>query len=134
MNSYLLDTHIWIWSLLNTPRINQQVAAVLLSTDSELWLSPISLWETLTLAEKGKIGVPFPASEWIAEVLHENRLELLEAPVTFDVANAMQTIETPHKDPADRFLAATAATLDLALITSDRNLLAGRGYKTLSNL
>lgn len=46
----------------------------------------------------------------------------------------MQTIETPHKDPSDRFLAATAAALDLTLITSDRNLLAGRGYKTLSNL
>ena len=34
---------------------------------------------------------------------------------------------------ADRFLAATAAALDLQLVTADEQLLAGRGYRVLAN-
>ena len=56
-----------------------------------------------------------------------------EAPVTHAVVRALGGIETPHRDPADRFLAATAAALDLQLVTSDERLLAGRGYQIMPN-
>ena len=37
-------------------------------------------------------------------------------------------VELGHEDPADRFLAATAAVYDLQLVTADRRLRAGRGF------
>jgi len=51
----LLDTHIWLWSLLAPERLIPRVARALRNPNHELWLSSISVWETLLLAEKGRI-------------------------------------------------------------------------------
>jgi PIN domain nuclease of toxin-antitoxin system len=56
-----------------------------------------------------------------------------EAPLTHAVMRSLRSIETPHRDPADRFLAATAAALDLKLVTADERLIDGRGYAVLAN-
>jgi PIN domain nuclease of toxin-antitoxin system len=51
----LLDTHIWIWSFLEPRRIAPRTAEVLQDPINEKWLSPISLWELMTLVEKGRM-------------------------------------------------------------------------------
>lgn len=127
----LLDTHIWIWSLSEPSRLARRVRLALDSNSSELWLSPISLWELGILVEKGRIGLSGGLDAWIDEAL--KLAPMREAPVTHTVVRALRAIETPHHDPADRFLAATAATLDLRLVTADDRLLAGRGYQVLPN-
>ena len=58
----LLDTHILLWGLLAPQRLSRRVASELPNPKNEIWLSPISVWETLILAEKGKIVLdPDPA-------------------------------------------------------------------------
>lgn len=132
MNRFLLDTHIWVWNLVDLTKLSREVRDTLRDDEAQLWLSPISLWEVSLLHKKGRLDASIPLASWFSDALRQYATQ--EAPVTYDVIRALETVETPHKDPADRFLAATAAALDLTLITSDRNLLAGRGYKTLSNL
>lgn len=127
----LLDTHIWVWSLSEPSRLSPRVTRALDSKSSELWLSPISLWELGILVEKGRIGLSGGLDAWIDEALRAAPMR--EAPVTHTVVRALGAVETPHRDPADRFLAATAAALDLQLVTADDRLLAGRGYKVLPN-
>ena len=127
----LLDTHIWVWSLGEPSRLTRRVTLALSSKSSELWLSPISVWELGILVEKGRIGLPGGLDVWIDEALRVAPMR--EAPVTHTVIRALRAIETPHRDPADRFLAATAAALDLQLVTADERLLAGRGYQVLPN-
>jgi PIN domain nuclease of toxin-antitoxin system len=39
----------------------------------------------------------------------------------------------PHRDPADRFLAATAELMDLTLVTGDDHLLALGIIRTMKN-
>ena len=56
-----------------------------------------------------------------------------EAPLNHEVALASRAITVGHEDPADRFLAATAAIYDLVLATADARLLAGKGFRTLTN-
>ena len=51
----LLDTHILLWGLLEPERLNRRVAAELQNPQNEIWLSPISVWEIMILAEKGRI-------------------------------------------------------------------------------
>ena len=63
----LLDTHIWLWGLLDPDRLSRSVREALESADNELWLSPISVWEALMLVERGRISVNRPATEWVAE-------------------------------------------------------------------
>ena len=42
----LLDTHIWIWYLLGDSRLSTTLAKAIADEKNEIWLSPISLWET----------------------------------------------------------------------------------------
>lgn len=127
----LLDTHIWIWSLLEPPRLTPRVTRTLEATNTELWLSPISLWELGILVDKRRIELSSNLDAWIDDALRVAPMR--EAPLTPRVVRALRAISTPHRDPADRFLAATAAALDLSLVTADERLLAGSGYPVLAN-
>jgi len=60
MNKYLLDTHILLWSLLSPSALHQTVLDALESDANQLWLSPITTWEVLILAEKGRIQLDAP--------------------------------------------------------------------------
>ena len=127
----LLDTHIWIWSLLDPSKLSRRVRAELESPDNELWLSPISVWELLILIERGRVEVDKDPIPWAAEVSRASALR--EAAVTHDVAVESRVIDLPHQDPADRLLAATARVYDLTLVTADDRLLGSRRIATLAN-
>lgn len=98
---------------------------------SELWLSPISVWELSVLLQRGRLRLEHDFHEWVETAL--DRAPLREAPVTNDVAMATYDIDLPHGDPADRFLAATATVFDLTLVTGDERLIAAKGIATLAN-
>jgi len=116
---YLLDTHIWLWSLLEPEKLDEKIVAVL-SSNNEKYISPITVWETLILAEKGKIELLPTPLEWISEALKSSPVQ--EAALTHAVAIKSRQIMLPHQDPADRFIAATASEYDLILITEDEKL------------
>ena len=63
----LLDTHIWLWGLLEPSRLGPRTLSELRDTANEIWLSPISTWEALLLHAKGKIRLSVDLAEWIAE-------------------------------------------------------------------
>lgn len=125
----LLDTHIWLWSLLEPDRLGRRVRRELTETTNELWLSPVSTWEALLLAEKGRISVHGHVATWIAAATSRLR----EAPLTHDIVVAANTLPFAHRDPADRFLAATAHVLALTLVTADERLLGLGDIATLAN-
>jgi PIN domain nuclease of toxin-antitoxin system len=127
----LLDTHIWIWSVSEPQRLTRRVAKELDNAQNQLWLSPVSIWETLLLHRKGRLIIPEGFSTWVTKAL--TTMPLTEAPLTFEVAEALSTINLPQSDPADLFLAASAKVFGLTLITSDRNLVRTPGISVLEN-
>ena len=68
---------------------------------------------------------------WYARTVQD--MELQEANLTWQVAHEMRYILPNHKDPADRFLAATAIVFDLTL-TADQRLIGVPGLKVLANI
>ncbi len=127
----LLDTHIWLWSRLAPARLGKRLARTLENNAHELWLSPLSVWESQLLAEKGKILLVPTAEEWIAAAL--GRMPMKEAQLTFEVALATGQVRLAHRDPVDQWLAATARVYDLTLVTADKHLLAGTGFSVIAN-
>lgn len=127
----LLDTHIWIWSNLERRRLSARVSAALESPKNELWLSPISVWELMRLTEGGRVKLDRPVTRWIADVC--DAVPLRDAPLTRDVAIESRNLALNHKDPADRFIAATARVYGLTLVTADQRLLDVAGLATLAN-
>ncbi len=125
----LLDTHIWLWSMLEPARLGRRLRHELNHKNNELWLSPISAWEALLLNAKGRIRLHADPAAWLARAT----MDLREAPLTIEIVLAAHHLPLPNPDPADRFLAATAQVLDLTLVTADERLLGLGDIKTLAN-
>ena len=81
------------------------------------------------LNARGTIRLPVNLAEWLTRATALMR----EAPFTYDIVLAAQQLPLPHRDPADRFLAATAQIMDLTLVTSDDNLLGLGTIRTMKN-
>lgn len=127
----LLDTHILLWSLLDPNCLAKRVAAELEDPVNELWLSPISTWEVIILAEKGRITLDVDPIIWMREVF--KKIPFKEASITHEVAMQSRLVALPHEDPADSLLAATALVYDLTLVTADERLLRSNGFCVLAN-
>jgi PIN domain nuclease of toxin-antitoxin system len=126
----LLDTHIILWSVADPGKLVPEVAETLESESSELWFSPISVWEIMLLAEKGHISLGANIEKSIRDIFH--KIPLSEAPINLEVAIQSRFVNLPHQDPADRFLAATAVVYDLTLVTADSRIIAADGIPVLS--
>ncbi len=125
----LLDTHIWLWSLGQPQQLGGRVQRELRNHDNELWLSPISTWEAFLLRARGRIRLHGDPAAWLMRAT----AHLREAPLTHEIVLAADQLQLPHRDPADRFLAATAQVLGLTLVTADERLLGLGEIATLAN-
>ena len=128
----LLDTHIWLWGLLDPDRLSNGVRQALASRQEELRLSPISVWEALILAERGRLTLEPDPRSWLRKAM--SKCPIVEVPVTFDVVLASRNIDLEHQDPADRFIAASAKAFGLKLVTADRRLLRCPDIEVLPNI
>jgi PIN domain nuclease of toxin-antitoxin system len=127
----LLDTHIWLWSALDPARLSKRVRVALDNRENELWLSPMSVWETLVLARKKRVIFESTPEQWVRRALNE--LPVREAPMTHEVAIQSEALRLHHKGPADRFVIATALVYQLTLVTADKQLAKSRQVPVLAN-
>lgn len=127
---FLLDTHVWLWSLLDPARLSTKALDALTEAETALHLSSISLWESLLLAERGRIALEPGPTAWLRKAMAE--CPVSEVPLTMDVVMASASVNLPHRDPADRLIAATAKSLELTLVTADRRLIACRDIRVLA--
>jgi len=124
----LLDTHIWLWFIGDSQRLGRGVLHELTNANNEIWLSPMSTWEALTLHHKGKMWLGDDLREWLERATSGLR----EAALTHEIALAARGLQM-HKDPADRILCGTALVLDMTLVTADGALLGLGNIRTLGN-
>ncbi len=127
----LLDTHIWIWNDVEPWKLSSEVQRELASPNNELWVSPVSIWEMVVLLEKRRINLKQDFGQWVEGSRRD--LQLNEASLTLEVAQELRFTMLGHRDPADRFLVATAKVYDLTLVTADERLTRIQGLKVLAN-
>lgn len=129
---FLLDTHIWLWAAFEPHKLTSEVHNLLNSPGTDLFLSPISIWELSVLVEKKRLALKEDLAAWVQRSASE--LKLKEISLGWKVVYEMRFIFSNHKDPADRFLAATAIAFDLILVTADQKLIGVPGLKVLANV
>ncbi len=127
----LLDTHVWLWSLVSPGRLGKRVRTQLERKSNEVWLSPISVWELLVLAERGRVKLDADPRTWVTEALERSPLQ--EAILNHEVAMRSREVSLRHQDPADRFLVATALTYELTLVTADDALIQAKACPILAS-
>jgi PIN domain nuclease of toxin-antitoxin system len=96
---------------------------------NEIWISAVSTWEVLLLNAKNRVQLPADLEARFTRATSYCR----EAPLTHEIAFVAHRLPLPHRDPADRFLAATAKLLGLVLVTQDPELLGLGDIQTLAN-
>ena len=132
---YLLDTHAWLWSVLDHPRLSRRARAALsaVSAQERVGLATISLKEAARHLARGRVVVdesfgPWPL--WLRTAASSPRLGVL--PLSVDVAiESEQLGDSFPPDPADCLIAATARVHDLTLITSDMAIRRSGAVRTL---
>ena len=118
----LLDTHIFLWLLINDGKLSAALREILLKIENNLYLSPISIWETNVKNRAGKLPLPEPLEIMIARSKAEHNI--LSLP--FDETDALQLSALPdlHHDSFDRMLMCQAISHNLTLVTADEMILA----------
>ena len=122
---------MFLWVVTADKKLGRKTKRLLEKADTEIWLSPITLWECLILDRAGRIRLEPTPLRWIRDALAEYPFH--EAPLNHEVALETRGISLGHEDPADRFLAATAAVYDLTLLTGDERLIEGSGFAVIPN-
>src|SRR5204863_9109800 len=76
----LLDTHVWLWLALGTPRRIPPAALRILEETGKsigLMVSIVSIGELALLVTLQRIVLPFPPNEWVAPALGRCELRLV---------------------------------------------------------
>ena len=118
----LIDTHALIWLDQNDPALGHRSRALADQAlrDGALSVSAITFWEVAMLIAKGRIAADLTVERWRLDLLGAG---LIEIALDGGIGMAAAQLGDLHKDPADRFILATASSNDAVLLTADQRLL-----------
>jgi len=118
--NYLVDTHILLWSFLETGRLSKEIKLILLNDSNEIYYSPISLWEISIKYGLKKLSLNGGTPDDFFEELN-NSFYRCKAMNPIDLISNYK-LAIHHKDPFDRFLIWEAIRNDFILISIDANM------------
>jgi len=122
----LLDTHVLVWHTKGLEELGAQAKALADSAlvQDELAVSAITFWEVEMLIVRGRLALLQDATAWRQELLDYG---LIEIPVAGDIGIMAAALPDFHRDPADRFITATALHYGAQLVTADERMLGWTG-------
>lgn len=113
----LLDTHIWVWWMNQSSELSPSHNQMLENAD-EIFVSAISCWEVTQLSQRGRLILPLLEREWIQFALEPSGIGCL--PLDHRIAIRAAELPYHHRDPADRFIIASALEHELQLMSFDQ--------------
>ena len=111
----LLDTHILLWWLAESPKLSMAARARIAGAEI-VYVSAASVWEMAIKVSTGKLRTPDDLEKQL------QRHGFVQLPVSVDHALAVATLPRHHADPFDRMLVAQASLESLTLVTADPQL------------
>jgi PIN domain nuclease of toxin-antitoxin system len=114
----LLDTHIYLWWLQDSPKLSAQAKEIIISA-TEVYVSSASIWEAAIKSGIGKLDVNV---DTLIDEIEKNGFQALD--ITPKHAARIMLLPDIHRDPFDRMLLAQALSEPLKFVTAD-SLLAG---------
>ncbi len=115
---FLIDTHVWLWLETSPERIPDATLARLSAPETRIVVSAASIWELAIKHHAGRLELPAPIDDWVADRMARSRLEPL--PITTAHALGAAALPGHHRDPFDRMLLAQARIEGLPIVSTDR--------------
>ncbi|MEM8969025.1 MAG: type II toxin-antitoxin system VapC family toxin [Bacteroidota bacterium] len=125
MTGYLIDTHIFLWSLRDPSKLSDEVRSILEDTENMVYVSAAVSWEILAKRAKGTL--PFTGD--MLAILAQLSFEPL--PITHEHTATLEQLSPVHHDPFDRIMIAQAMAENLTFITRDKTILKYEGVGLL---
>ena len=113
----LLDTHIFLWFISGDSRLSADVRDIIRDLDNEIYLSVVSVWESIVKYQLGKLPLPEPPETYLPKQRELHQI----ASLTIDESSIAQLAKLPplHRDPFDRMLICQALQYGLTIATVD---------------
>lgn len=116
----LLDTHVALWAIADSPRLTGAAREAILSPTSEIWISSASVWEISIKHALGRGDMPISSTQAVAWFRQAGYQFL---PVAVEHAMAVEELPPHHGDPFDRLLVAQALIEPMRLVSHDAQVL-----------
>ncbi len=113
----LLDTHIFLWFIGGDTQLSTDVRDAIRDPENEVYLSAISVWETIVKYQLGKLPLPEHPKTYLPKQRALHQIDSL----ALDERSVIQLAKLPllHRDPFDRMLICQALQNDLTIATVD---------------
>lgn len=112
----LLDTCALVWLAADAPELTGAARQTVESAEV-VYVSTISAWEVALKTRRGTLGLPLPPLEWFDGVVERHRLDTVA--LSPEILVTSTELPEHHRDPADRFIIASALILGAPIITTD---------------
>ncbi len=118
----LLDTHIALWAITDSPRLSAVAREMILAPENTVTISAATIWEIAIKSgpqRTGSTAMPVSATEALG-YCQAAGFALL--PITPEHARTVESLPLIHADPFDRILVAQALSEPMRLLTHDTRL------------
>ena len=112
----LLDTHAFLWALLDEPRLGPQSRDLITTQASSVLISHVSIWEIASKHALARSDMPLSAAQAI-QWAQECGFELL--PLDLPHLLTLEQLPMHHRDSFDRLLVAQSISESLLLLSAD---------------
>lgn len=119
MKGLLLDTHVFLWFVMDDPRLTDTAASLIADIGLSKHISLASLWEIAIKSQLKKLNLGTSYDTFVQEYITAREVELI--PIDLGHLSVYSSLPLHHHDPFDRMLIAQAIALDIPIATRDPN-------------
>jgi PIN domain nuclease of toxin-antitoxin system len=113
----LLDTHTFLWFLLEDPQLSTTANDLIIDPTNDIEVSPATYWEIAIKVSLGKYALPEPYDIFIEREIATNDFRIL--PIEPKHTAVLTTLPFHHRDPFDRLLIAQAMVEAIPILSVD---------------
>ena len=124
---YLIDTHIFLWSLFSPQKISHPIAKIIKEPGNRIFVSAITFWEIALKFSLKRLELEGITPDELPEFANKMNFELLSLGAE-EAAFFYHLPRISHKDPFDRMLIWQAIREKMVLISKDRKISAYEDY------
>ena len=116
-SNLILDTCALLWLVNGMNEISEKTRQKISSAEI-VFISAISAWEISLKVAQGKLELPKEPEIWFKTAIKSHNLFL--TPLNLEILFEANKLPWHHRDPADRFIIATAIKENATIVTADK--------------